>query len=110
MALLSGTGNTKGLIVNTFLAFTEALNLRVSQLLCSIFQYRCMETYVLLENSVLILKGKRVRSHVYIFFALTLFSSRNAEEETRKNCNIRVLVHDPKGNLIRKHFWHNKHN
>ena len=67
MALLSGTGNTKGLIVNTFLAFTEALNLRVSQLLCSIFQYRCMETYVLLENSVLILKGKRVRSHVYIF-------------------------------------------
>ena len=87
MALLSGTGNTKGLIVNTFLAFTEALNLRVTPSFYT-------QSSISLHGNVC--STRKFSSHsqrkacqitCLHFFALTLFSLRNAEEETRKNCN-----------------------
>ena len=93
--------NTKGLLVKMFWAFTKVQHLRVSQLLPSILHITAWEFYQKNHYSL----------SMFAFFALTLFSSRNSEEETRRNCNIRdVEFSDLQSNLIRKHFWHNRHN
>ena len=88
MAVLSGTGNTKGLLVNTFLAFTEVLAGKPASTLNLL--YYCMLNARCTRKFISPSQRKACQITCLHSFAFTLFSSRNSEEETRRNCNVRA--------------------